>query len=112
MAALLLRAALAGAELESGFVLEHDQHALSPPPAGCMAMPGVSYGGDDLFGGPHGGMKLADNPGQCCALCHSFTNCTFWTYAFDGTTAKPTCYGAPGGCCVLQGSTAKPASAP
>ena len=41
-------------------------------------------------------------PAQCCALCHSFKNCSFWTYSAGGTPGKPICYNMPGGCCFMN----------
>ena len=54
---------------------------------------------------PHG-LRLTDNSAQCCTLCQSLNNCTFFTYSAGGTAAKPTCYTSskigPGGCCFLK----------
>ena len=51
---------------------------------------------------PHG-LRLTSSPAQCCALCQSLKNCTFFTYSGGGTVAKPTCYSTVGkGCCFLK----------
>ena len=54
---------------------------------------------------PHG-LRLTENSAQCCTLCQSLKNCTFFTYSAGGTVAKPTCYTSshlgPGGCCFLK----------
>ena len=54
---------------------------------------------------PHG-LRLTENSAQCCTLCQSLKNCTFFTYSAGGTAAKPTCYTSshlgPGGCCFLK----------
>ena len=76
-------------------------------PAGCFAVPGKDYkfapGG--LFPStpeyPHG-LRLVDTPAQCCDLCKSFKNCSFWTYENGGTTAEPSCYQYKKACCVLK----------
>ena len=76
-------------------------------PAGCFAVPGKDYkfapGG--LFPStpeyPHG-LRLVDTPAQCCDLCKSFKNCSFWTYENGGTAAEPSCYQYKKACCVLK----------
>ena len=47
------------------------------------------------------GVQLVDNPAQCCALCQSLKNCSYWT-ANTTSWAKPLCYGMPGGYCFLK----------
>jgi len=89
----------------------------SPPgplPAGCYVDDAhgpvqFKYSPGNLFPNePHHGVKLTDSPAQCCALCQSFTNCTFWNYEYGGTSAQPNCYGVPGGCCFLKTDAAWP----
>jgi hypothetical protein len=61
---------------------------------------------------PNNGLRRTDSPAQCCALCQGLKNCSFWTYEFGGTAAKPTCLGQPGNCCYLKTAAAKGLSAP
>jgi len=84
-----------------------------PGPMKCNVDPaGTTYkwGAGNLFPdkADHGGSygpTLVD-PSQCCALCQSFKNCSFWTYSAGGTKEKPVCYGLPGGCCFLNTAAA------
>jgi hypothetical protein len=78
-----------------------------PMPGGCFVQEKTDYkfapGG--LFPStpeyPHG-LRLVDTAAQCCAMCKSFKNCSFWTYENGGTGAKPTCYQYKQACCVLK----------
>jgi hypothetical protein len=54
---------------------------------------------------PNHGLRLVDSPGQCCSLCQSLKNCSYWT-ADTQSWAKPLCYGMPGGCCFLKTAAA------
>ena len=56
---------------------------------------------------PNHGVRLVDRPAQCCALCQSLKNCSFWTWEHGGTAAQPNCYNKPGGCCFLKTAAAK-----
>ena len=87
---VLAHALAAGVELQSGFILDGEQD-------GCFIAPRVSYkyAPGDVFPNepaqPHG-MRLADSPAQCCAMCKALKNCSFWSLEGGGTAAKPTCY--------------------
>lgn len=59
---------------------------------------------------PHG-VRLADNVGQCCALCQSLKNCSFFTFS-DSGAVDPTCYDMPGSCCFLKTAAAEGGGAP
>ena len=81
-------------------------------PAGCFVDPGVidnATGPVSYIRGPSvfpvhatGGTQLVDSAAGCCTLCQSFANCSFWTFGYSGTAARPTCYGRPGACCYLK----------
>ena len=67
-----------------------------PLPGGCYvdnATGPVTYTGGNIFPYPYS--VLAESPGDCCQKCHSFKNCSFWTY---------TCVGKAGKCCYLKDS--------
>ena len=72
---------------------------------GCAITQGaVSYKyapGNVFPTAPNHGVQLVDSPAQCCALCQSLKNCSYWT-ADTTSWAKPLCYGMPGGCCFLK----------
>ena len=82
-----------------------------PMPSGCFPTAGEDYkfapGG--LFPStatyPHG-MRPVDTAAQCCDMCKSFKNCSFWTYENGGTAAKPKCYQYKQACCLLKTETA------
>ena len=83
---------------------------LSPPmPGGCFMVPNTNYkfAPGNVFPDdpqhPHG-LRRLDSAAKCCALCQSLKNCSFFTYAYGGTAAKPTCYSQAGGCCYLKGT--------
>ena len=80
-----------------------------PMPKSChVAPPGTTYkwGAGNLFPNkPHHGGNWGPtmtSPAQCCALCQSFKNCSYWTYSAGGTPTKPICYAMPGGCCFMN----------
>jgi hypothetical protein len=81
-------------------------------PAGCyvdnsQGPVSFKYAAGNLFPGEKNhGVKLVDTAAQCCALCQTFKNCTFWTYSAGGTKAKPTCYSDPRACCFLNTAAA------
>merc|ERR1719469_1129824 len=84
-----------------------------PGPMKCNVDPvGTTYkfAGGNVFpnkpdhGGSYGSSLV--EPSQCCALCQSFKNCSFWTYSAGGSKDKPICYGLPGGCCFLNTAAA------
>lgn len=65
-------------------------------PGGCYvdnATGPVTYTGGNIFPPPYS--VIAESPGDCCQKCHSFKNCSFWTY---------TCVGKAGKCCYLKDS--------
>ena len=67
-----------------------------PMPGGCYVdntTGPVTYTGGNIFPYPYS--VLAESPGDCCQKCHSFKNCSFWTY---------TCVGKAGKCCYLKDS--------
>jgi hypothetical protein len=88
----------------------------APLPASCFAVKDKDYkfapGG--LFPStptyPHG-MRPVDTAGQCCDMCKSFKNCSFWTYENGGTAAKPKCYQYEKACCILKTEAASGGSA-
>jgi hypothetical protein len=57
---------------------------------------------------PNHGVKITGSPAQCCTLCQSFANCTFWNYEYGGSASQHTCYSQPGGCCFLKTDAAWP----
>jgi hypothetical protein len=50
---------------------------------------------------PHG-LRIKNSAAECCALCQSLKNCSFFTYSAGGVATKPTCYNKAGGCCFLK----------
>ena len=79
----------------------------TPVPDSCFAVTGIDYkfAPGQLFPTtptyPHG-MRPVDTAAQCCDMCKSFKNCSFWTYENGGTAAKPTCYQYKQACCLLK----------
>jgi hypothetical protein len=74
-------------------------------PASCYVTPtpvSFKWAPGNIFNTPNHGLKLTDSAADCCLLCQAFKNCTFWTYEFAGTVAKPTCYNQAGACCYLK----------
>lgn len=92
---------------------------LQQPAGGCFIAKGAvsyKYAPGDVYPNslehPHG-LRLTDSLAQCCALCESLKNCTFFSYEHGLSPAgKPTCYSWTGGCCFLKTTAAKGASAP
>jgi len=88
----------------------------TPAPGGCFTMkdkdykfaPGNVFPTTPTY--PHG-MRPVDTPAQCCDLCKSFKNCSFWTYENGGTAAKPKCYQYQQACCILKTEAASGKSA-
>jgi hypothetical protein len=85
-----------------------------PMPIGCFVDDAhgpvqFKYSPGTLFPNePNHGVKITRSAAQCCTLCKSFTNCTFWDYEHGGTAAQPTCYNQAGGCCFLKTDAAWP----
>ena len=83
-----------------------------PMPAGCVvddADGPVTFkwtGGFVFPRLPNHGVTLTDSAASCCATCQSIKNCTFWTYSYGGTVARPTCYGEAGACCFMRTAAA------
>ena len=83
----------------------------APMPGGCFVTPEMDYkfAPGNVFPTtptyPHG-MRPVDTAPQCCDLCKSFKNCSFWTYEHGGTAAKPTCYQYKQACCLLKTAAA------
>jgi hypothetical protein len=50
---------------------------------------------------PHG-LRIKNSVAECCSLCQSLKNCSFFTYSAGGVPTKPTCYSQAGGCCFLK----------
>jgi len=79
----------------------------TPAPGGCFAVkdrdykfaPGNVFPATKTY--PRG-MRPVDTAAQCCDLCKSFKNCSFWTYENSGTAAKPLCYQYKQACCILK----------
>ena len=71
---VLAHALAAGVELQSGFILDGEQD-------GCFIAPRVSYkyAPGDVFPNepahPHG-LRLADSPAECCAMCKALITLT------------------------------------
>ena len=84
-----------------------------PLPAGCYAddahgPSSYKFAPGNVFPNePNHGVKLVDSPAQCCKLCQTFQNCSFWTYSAGGTPSQPTCYSSQGACCFLKTDAAK-----
>ena len=82
-----------------------------PPPAGggCFMSPkgavNYKYAPGNVFPTdaqhPHG-LRLKNSAAECCSLCQSLKNCSFFTYSAGGVPTKPTCYNKAGGCCFLK----------
>jgi len=83
-----------------------------PPSAGCYSADvdgPVTFkwtGGFVFPRNPNHGLVLTDTADQCCTMCLSLENCTFFTFSAGGEPAKPTCYGQAGGCCFLRTASA------
>jgi hypothetical protein len=83
----------------------------TPMPPGCFVAANTDYkfAPGNVFptdaAHPHG-LRLVDNEAQCCAMCQSLKNCSFWTFEHGGTAAKPTCYQYSGACCLLKTAAA------
>jgi len=84
-----------------------------PMPKACKVSPagttykyakGPVFPGKPYYGGIWGPSLVS--PSQCCELCQSFKNCSFWTYSAGGTPDKPTCYSTAGACCYLKTAAA------
>jgi len=76
---------------------------------GCAIEGAFSYQyapGNVFANDPNHGVRIVDSPAQCCALCQSLKNCSFWT-SKNTELAKPNCYYKPGGCCFLKTAAAK-----
>ena len=95
--------------------LDDGNVAAQPPllmPAGCYLSDRPAtykFSPGNLFpAAPHHGVKVVDSAAQCCTLCQSYKNCTFWNYEHGGTDTQPTCYSQAGGCCFLRTAAAWP----
>ena len=86
-----------------------------PPPGPVPASCNVATAGADYKNAPglvfpstpkypHG-FRTVDSPADCCAMCQTLANCSFWTYETT-TPAKPTCYSLDGACCFLRTAAA------
>jgi hypothetical protein len=80
-------------------------------PPGCFvaAKTDYKYAPGNVFptdaSHPHG-LRLVDSEAQCCTMCQSLKNCSFWTFEHGGTAAKPTCYQYSRACCLLKTAAA------
>ena len=87
-----------------------------PMPAGCFVEKATDYkfAPGNVFptdaAHPHG-LRLVDSAAQCCTLCQSLKNCSFWTFEHGGTDAQPTCYQYSQACCILKTAAAAGGSA-
>ena len=108
LGALLVAAVLGQARRASAF----GPPPPPPIPVSCYVAPqgtDYKYAPGNVFPDTPGhehGRVYTDSAADCCALCQSLKNCSFYTFNNDGRDATPTCYGTPGPCCYLKTAAA------